>query len=175
MTKKEIRKIMLQKRNDTHQDLLNKQTLTIINQIEKDPHFIQAKTVAIFYPMPREVDLLPLLKHHEKTFCFPKVEGDFIRFYPFHQDTVFKKSSFGVLEPDGQHDYCENIDYMLAPALAISHDLYRVGYGKGFYDRFLKMHRPKKVIGVIYDFQIIDECPHDTSDEKLDGYYKGYL
>lgn len=175
MTKKELRALMIQKRNDINKDILIKQSLSIIEQIKKDPDFNDAKRVAMFYPMGSEVDLWPLLKETNKIFCFPKVEGNHISFYPYDEHTVFIKSPFGVFEPQGEKNIDDAIDYMLAPALAISHKLYRIGYGKGFYDRFLKMHRPKKVMGVIYDFQELDNIPYDEFDEPLDGYFKGLL
>lgn len=167
--------LMIQKRNHINDEAIKKQSLSIIEQIKKDSDFINAQSVAIFYPMAKEVDLLGLLEDKNKTFYFPKVENQVIRFYPYDQKTVFIKSAFGVLEPKGNTESYEAIDYMLAPALAISNDFYRIGYGKGFYDRYLKMHRPKKVMGVIYDFQKLDTIPHDEYDEKLDGYFKGLL
>lgn len=175
MTKKEIRNDMIRRRIETNSDLLKLQSQSIINQVKSDKDYKHSKIVAIFYPMSTEVDLLPLLNDKHKLFCFPRVEGEHIHFYLYDQTQPFKKSTFGVLEPDGGICVDSNIDYMLAPALAISKEKYRVGYGKGFYDRFLKMSRPKKVMGVIYDFQELDFIPHDAYDEVLDGYYKGNL
>jgi 5-formyltetrahydrofolate cyclo-ligase len=48
-----------------------------------------------------------------------------------------------------------------------------VGYGKGYYDRFLSQYRPKKVMGVIYDFQEVETFHIDEYDQKLDGMIKG--
>jgi 5-formyltetrahydrofolate cyclo-ligase len=175
MTKKDIRNDMIRKRNDMDQDTLHKQTQNLLLQIKKDPDYQKASIVAIFHPMGSEVNLLPLMNDQHKTFCFPKVEGEHIHFYAYTKDMSFHKSTFGVLEPEGGLCVDDKIDYMLAPALAISNDLYRVGYGKGFYDRFIKNYRPKKVMGVIYDFQHYTYIPYDTYDEKLDGYFKGHL
>jgi 5-formyltetrahydrofolate cyclo-ligase len=175
MTKKDIRREMIQKRNEVSKDILNKQTNHIIKQITDDYDYQTSKMIAIFHPMGSEVNLLSLMKDKTKTFCIPKVEGEHIHFYVYDTHLSFKRSAFGVLEPEGGLCVDDEIEYMLAPALAISHDLYRVGYGKGFYDRFLKLHRPKKVMGVIYDFQEFLTIPHDSYDEKLDGYFKGHL
>lgn len=173
MTKKELRILMLKKRSEMNIDLLFKQSASIVDQIRQDEDYIKAKRVALFYPMQTEVNLLSLLEDQDKEFCFPKVCGSHLHFYPCDKDQSFIKSSFGVMEPQGGKICDDHIDYMLAPALAISIDLYRIGYGKGFYDGFLKTHRPKKVMGVIYDFQLLNEIPHDEYDEVLDGYIKG--
>jgi 5-formyltetrahydrofolate cyclo-ligase len=67
----------------------------------------------------------------------------------------------------------EGIDYMIAPALAISNDLYRLGYGKGYYDQFLIKSRPNVVVGVIFSFQRLEDVPHDDYDQKLDDIIEG--
>ena len=172
MTKKELRILMLKKRSEMNLDLLCKQSASIVEQVRQDIDYQKSQVVAIFYPMQTEVNLLPLLDD-DKVFCFPKVVGSKLHFYAYDKNSSFEKSSFGVMEPQSGEICNDKIDYMLAPALAISFDAYRIGYGKGFYDGFLKAHRPKKVLGVIYDFQELNDIPHDEYDEVLDGYIKG--
>jgi 5-formyltetrahydrofolate cyclo-ligase len=174
MTKSEIRLMMLERRNTAPKEELNKKNQSIIHQIMKDEHFQHSKTVAIYYPMGNEVNLLALLKN-KKRFAFPKVEKDGIHFYLYQDQTKFSRSKFGVMEPDQGELIDDQIDYMLVPALAISKDNYRVGFGKGYYDQFLAKYRPSSVFGVIYDFQEVDAFPVDNHDQKLDGYVKGHL
>ena len=174
MTKSEIRLMMLERRNTSTKEELNKKNQSIIDQILKDERFICAKTVAIYYPMGNEVNLLALLKN-KKNFAFPKVEKDGIHFYLYQDQTIFSRSKFGVMEPEQGELIDHQIDYMLVPALAISKSHYRVGFGKGYYDQFLAKHRPASVFGVIYDFQEVESFPVDDHDQKLDGYVKGSL
>jgi len=174
MTKKEIRSHMLKLRNDMHVEERLQQNSSILEQIQKDPNYQKAKVIAIFYPMGNEVDLRGLISD-DKVFVFPRIDHHDMHFYRFTDDTIFHKSSFGVMEPEGENPMDTAIDYMIAPALAISKDLYRIGYGKGYYDQFLQKYRPKKVIGVIYDFQEIDEIEYNEHDQKLDEYVKGKL
>ena len=62
-----------------------------------------------------------------------------MEFYVYHKNMKWTKSSFGVMEPhDEEQMYRDSIDLMIVPALAISKDRSRVGYGKGFYDRYIK-------------------------------------
>lgn len=174
MTKKEIRSLMLLERNLRDPIELNLKNQKIIKDIKNDPLFMKASCVSIFYPMKGEINLLSLI-HEKKTFCFPKIESTGMRFYKYQPLQEFAPSKFGVMEPISG-DICDlEIDYMLVPALAISKDNYRIGYGKGYYDQFLSKHRPEHVFGVIYDFQEFDELPHEPYDQKLDGYFKGTL
>jgi 5-formyltetrahydrofolate cyclo-ligase len=165
MTKSDIRKKMLSLRSKQTSKDKNLRDLSIINQISSHQKFISAKTVAIFYPMKNEIDLLKLLSY-DKIFLFPKVN---------HEHIEFEKSSFGVLEPSGNNMYKDKIDLMIVPALAISKELDRVGYGKGFYDRYILNHDIGFTLGVIYDFQELDYIDTSTFDRKLDQYIKGSL
>jgi 5-formyltetrahydrofolate cyclo-ligase len=172
MTKSELRKALLQKRALMTQEDVRLKSQKIVDQVRNDARYKHAKKVAIFYPMGTEVNLLDLLKD-EKVFLFPRVEKDGIHFYPYHKDMTFIRSKFGVLEPSGTVNEDDSIDFMLAPALAISKELYRIGYGKGYYDQFLSKHRPKTVVGVIYDYLNKITFDHDAHDQKLDDVIEG--
>lgn len=169
--KNDIRRQIIEKRNQSSSKSFTKQNDEMIQMIQNDEAYQKAQCVGIFYPLKNEVNLLPLTKDHKK-FAFPKVEKDGIHFYMLEQKTSFVKSKFGVLEPIDGTIVDEVIDYLLVPALAISKEGYRIGFGKGYYDRFLSLHRPKHVKGVIFDFQEI-EFNHEEHDQKLDAYFKG--
>ncbi len=170
--KDDIRRQMMKIRMESVSTAFNKQNSQIIDMIQKDHKFIDAKCIGLFYPLKNEVNLLPLT-NGKQEYAFPKVESDGIHFYLLDSKTSFKKSKFGVLEPQEGLNVDKKIDYLLAPALAISKNGYRIGFGKGYYDQFLSANRPKHVYGVIYDFQEIKNFKQDLHDQKLDGYFKG--
>jgi 5-formyltetrahydrofolate cyclo-ligase len=173
MTKVELRKELIAQRASIAMDEVNERSRRIVDQIKKDQRYHDAKVVALFYPMGQEVNLLSLLDDHEKTFRFPRVEKDGIHFYTYNKHIPFTRSSFGVMEPpQGVHED-DGIDLMLTPALSIDSNLYRIGYGKGYYDQFLANHRPKHVVGVIFSFLKRDMIPHDAFDQKLDDFIEG--
>jgi 5-formyltetrahydrofolate cyclo-ligase len=172
MTKSELRNDMLNKRSQLSSEDVLERSKRIIDQIRLDAFYQNAQTVALFYPMGQEVNLLALLQDH-KTFVFPRVEKDGLHFYPYTQSMKWMKSAFGVMEPQSEVSAITQIDYMLAPALIISKAKYRIGYGKAYYDRYLHRYRPKRVVGVIYDFQEIDTFDIDAHDEPLDDVIKG--
>jgi 5-formyltetrahydrofolate cyclo-ligase len=174
VTKQDYRKLIFEKRKQTSIDEFKRMNTDLINQIINDQHFQEAKCIAIFFPMQGEVNLLELMKL-TKRFAFPKIAEKHMHFYEYHEHTEFVKSKFGVSEPKEGTLIDDEIDYMLVPALVISKDFYRIGYGKGYYDHFLSLTRPKTVMGVIYEFQETIEIPIDEHDQQLDGYFKGKL
>lgn len=169
--KDDVRRQMISKREQSLTKTFIQQNQEIIDQIENDLDYQNSICVGLYYPLKNEVNLLPLTKGNKK-YAFPKVEKDGIHFYLLENKTSFRKSKFGVLEPHEGTIVDSMIDYLLVPALAISKKGYRIGFGKGYYDRFLSLHRPKHVKGVIYDFQEI-EFKQEQHDQKLDAYFKG--
>lgn len=172
--KSNIRKQMIELRKNLSSKDKKRYDQSIVNQIIESALFNEAKTVSIFMPMKDEIDLTPLLKIKEKTFLIPRVDQDGMVFVIYDKKLKLRKSSFGILEPDINVEIFEDkIDYMMTPALAISKDFYRIGYGKGYYDQYISKNKPKKIIGVIYPFQLIDSFENDSFDQKMDGYIVG--
>ncbi|MDE6586437.1 MAG: 5-formyltetrahydrofolate cyclo-ligase [Clostridia bacterium] len=99
-----------------------------------------------------------------KDVYLPKVEGENIFPVPYGE---MKKGAFGVEEPCGQA-YKGNIDVAVIPLLAVNDRGFRLGYGKGYYDRFLKGRNIIKV-GLGYGFQLAD-FKEDGWDEPLDSF-----
>ena len=97
-----------------------------------------------------------------KKVYLPRVEGENIVPVPFGQT---RKGAFGIEEPVEQA-FNGEIDVTVVPLLAVNGQGYRIGYGKGFYDRYLKTAKTKKV-GLGYFFQI-EDFTEDEWDEPLD-------
>ena len=147
--------------------LLRRKTLTInksylIREVKK--RIENSKNVAIYYPMQYEIDLL-FLKNEKINLIYPKVEGKSLVFYK--DVTIFKKSKFNVFEPgDGIVVDSADIDIMFVPALVINPRKYRIGYGKGYYDKYLKDNKVKTV-GLVYEELYLDFDENEL-DERLD-------
>ena len=134
--------------------------------------------VLMYYPKGSEVDLLPLAawvleEGHE--LYFPVTEGDDIVFYRVNDlEHGFKKGTFDVMEPiDRTHPYAgENRTVSFTPGLVFdSHRTDRLGYGKGYYDRYLAGYKGLK-IGIVYKNAILD-IDMDSYDLVLDIVYSG--
>ncbi len=127
----------------------------------------KAENVMLFYPTKYEINLLDLLKDNKKFF-FPRVNGEDLQVCPYSENVEFKKSAYKINEPCSNPVSSDILDLVLVPALAVDKKGFRLGYGGGFYDRFLS--QCKNVISVvpIYDNFILEDIPHQDFDINVD-------
>lgn len=111
--------------------------------------------------------IISALLNAGKSVYLPRVEGEDIVPVPYFKGAETKKGAFGVDEPCGE-SYKGKIDIAVIPLLAVNKRGYRIGYGKGFYDRYLK-DNPVKKVGMGYDFQF-EEFEEEEFDQPLDIY-----
>ena len=139
----------------------------IVENIKKSAIYQDSKHVMIFYPLKYEINLLPLLENN-KNFYFPKVNGEELLTCPFEKGVDFQKSSLHINEPCSNPVNSDILDLIYVPALAVDKHCYRLGYGGGFYDRFLKNVRAKSIVPICKEF-VVDELPHEDFDKQVDG------
>ena len=163
MNKDELRKQIIKKRKD----ILNKKkkSTIIVDKIINLDFYKKAKVIAIYNNMTNEVDL-SYLKDIDKIVLLPKVVEDKMIFIKIDNNTKYKNSSFGVSEPIGE-EYLGNIDLIIVPGVGFDKELNRLGYGKGYYDKYLSGKNIYK-IGVCFKEQIVDSLPVDKYDIKMD-------
>lgn len=113
--------------------------------------------------VPTEGLIQALLASGKQVFL-PRVEGDDIAVVPYGE---LERGSFGILEPAGKATEIVP-EVCIVPLLGINREGYRIGYGKGFYDRYLKGHKCISV-GLGYSFQLADFVK-DPWDMKLDAF-----
>ena len=140
-------------------------------QLKEESFFQKAKHIAAFTSTGSEINTLPLLGHilsSNKKLYLPKTEKTHTLMH-FHAVTDLRDlilGSYNILEPPpGIAIPPEQIDLMLVPGLAFDNHGYRLGYGQGYYDRYLKFIRTGCfTLGVAYSFQIIDKIPNADHD-----------
>ena len=127
----------------------------------------KAKTIMGYAPMRNEVDLESFYEEQlklGKTILLPRVEGNQIKPVEWKgwQETTI--SSFGIREPLGECFSTSEIDVVLIPGLAFDGNGFRLGYGRGFYDRFLPgLGRDAFKCGICYEFQVVESVfPHEN-------------
>lgn len=124
--------------------------------------------IASFASFGDEIDLWPLNQELAKQgrLLLPKVIGqELILCAVTNLQTDLEKSRWGILEPKTA-PYRGKIDAILVPGLAFDETGYRLGYGKGHYDRFLSQHHCEK-IGIGFKEQLTSFLPIEAHDEKL--------
>ena len=108
--------------------------------------------------LPKEVETLSLIQELLKTkrVCVPKVNQDTMDFYEIDSLDDLKEGYFHVLEPTTTALILpEDIDCMLVPMLAFDKQKYRVGYGKGFYDKYFARGYHGYKLGLAFSFQYV--------------------
>ena len=136
--------------------------------------FKNAKTVLCYVSSSREVDTSCIIKQavlSGKIVAVPRCVDAFGHMEFCRIDSVFdlEPGAFGIMEPNPSCEIMTVFDngICIVPALVFSEYGYRVGFGKGYYDRFLQSFSGTK-IGLAYEEQIIKRIPHDSYDIKSD-------
>ena len=142
-----------------------------INDIIKKKKLNKKKlNLSSYYPSFNEVNTLKLFETNfiNKVNIFLPVIGkeNSMHFYKWEKNNVLKINQFGMVEPALLIDK-KIPDIMLLPLLAFDNDKNRLGYGGGFYDRYLKKHKEIITIGVAFSFQKYKKIPTTINDIKL--------
>ena len=169
-------------------DSIRKNLLSIINRRG-------VKCVLIFVSFRSEPDTYAIIEEclsNDIRVAVPKVEGKDIRFYYVSGSGDLKAGYMGIMEPaegcvlweghdpagtdepanaleTGSNGISDPLHTMVVvPGAVFDTDGYRIGYGGGYYDRFLKVYPGLYKAGICYDFQITDLIPRDSWDERVD-------
>ena len=110
------------------------------------------------------------LKSEQKIIIVPKISNNELVHIAINNETEFGLNEYGIKEPnDGNHFIIENLDIIFIPLLAFDIEGHRVGYGKGYYDRFLKLTNNSTLkIGLSFFDPINKILDIDDNDVKLD-------
>jgi len=130
-------------------------------------------SLALYYPSSFELNVLKFLENEymkNKNILLPVIEKkNKMNFYLWKKNTALVVNRFGILEPNKNSIKIPNI--MLIPILAFDRYKYRLGYGKGFYDRYLNKYLSKSkdiiTVGVAFSFQKHHKLPRNKKDVKL--------
>ena len=168
---------------DNRKKALRKEFLSLRNQItpekvtvgmlKKYPEFINAQTVFCYISAHGEVDTYSLIEEllKEKNVVVPyciDTDGNMIA-SPIKSTADLKEGKFRIPEPISPVEFPKNeIDFVIVPGVAFDKNGYRLGYGKGYYDRFLKDISPYK-LGVCQKEFFAENLPHDKHDIKMNN------
>ena len=136
--------------------------------------FGRSKVLASYYPFGSEVRTFTITQkafENNKVIGLPKISRRLMDFYQIMPDTNFYTNKFGIKEPvtSLSRRVSEDLDLVIMPGLAFDTRGYRIGYGYGYYDRFLADKRKSIIcVGLAYDSQVVKQIPHQNHDRKLD-------
>ncbi len=168
--KSSLRKVLLERRDATSYDFIKLASQKIRNRLKQLEIFSDAKKIACYYPMGSEVltqDIMQELLGNGKEICLPKVVENNLSFRKIEGLKDLEKGSDGIMEPKENCSELEGIEIVLVPTLGITKNGVRLGYGYGYYDRFLASSNAK-TISLTYSKQIVKSIPFSEKDVKID-------
>jgi len=148
-----------------------KQNDVIFNKIINLEEYKQSHLILTYVSLKDEVDTMKLIRYsfkQGKKVAVPKCEGEDITFYYINSLEELEKRKFGILEPKTNeivNDFANSI--CIIPGVVFDKQNNRMGYGKGFYDRFLENYKGIKT-GLTYKECICDKIDTDINDIKMD-------
>ncbi len=169
--KKALRKYIYSLQNSISKDEESAENESIISLIKNDENFQQAKYIMAFWPMPNEVDVRQLIKNFsEKIWFLPSIENGILVLKRFcGEENLVVSNHYGIFEPNGVAEEVHNlIEYVIVPGVAFSKEGFRIGHGKGYYDRLLPQLANSHKVGVGFSYQYSNEIPMGSSDFVLD-------
>lgn len=173
--KSDVRKRVLAIRDSLSVYDRNKAAQLLTERICGHQWFYLSDQILAFVSYQSEIDTTELLQEalqKGKKVFVPRVEGENMEFYRIDSLDELVEGYRGIREPDGNgeryvyHQEAASGTLMLMPGTVFDRQRHRIGYGKGFYDRFLadKEELQLRTIGIGYQCQLLDEIPTEEWD-----------
>ena len=176
LTKKEIRRLIYDKRKELDSSTKAKWDAEIFEELVSGEFYKNSRVIFVYVSFGGEVDTIKFIQkaiNDGKTICVPKVisKAEGMEAYVIKSLDDLEKGFYDIPEPKNGTLLMtpEKIDLLVMPGVAFDLSNRRIGYGGGFYDRFLRRisgNTPK--IALSYSFQVFESIPCDEFDEKID-------
>jgi 5-formyltetrahydrofolate cyclo-ligase len=145
----------------------------IVGAVHELPEVVAARTVTAYLSFGSEIatsELIGILDTEGKRVGVPVVRDGEIVMVTYRPDDETVRSDFGMEEPAGSAEIPpEEVDVLVIPGLAFDRSGFRLGYGGGFYDRYVRRTRPEALrVGICFSDQVVDAVPHGDGDERVD-------
>ena len=140
-------------------------------QLFRHPLYQNARALYAYLSYNQEVRTAPILRRARqdgKRVAVPRVAGEQIEFVWLEPETVLESGYCGILEPVGGTIADDPSALMLMPGLAFDPDGNRLGYGGGFYDRFLEREPEHPTVALCYGFQLLPHLEVQIHDRPVD-------
>ena len=154
--------------------LIKEKSAVIADKVINHPVYQNAEVIFCYIDAKGEVQTEDIIKHaweNGKKVAVPKVHGDIMKFYLITSYDDLEAGCFDIMEPKA---YCEEIidipekSIVIMPGVAFDKKGNRIGYGKGYYDKYFTKYPKVYKIAITYSLQIVQEIPVSLVDVKAD-------
>jgi 5-formyltetrahydrofolate cyclo-ligase len=167
--KARLRKQLLDARDGLSPDFIKITSKEIQDNLRKIDLYRSAKTIGAYYSIGSEVrtqDILQEILNAGKELALPKVVKNDLVFKKISSFSELEPGNFSVMEPKDKCEIIKHLDVVIVPAIALSKEGFRLGYGFGYYDKYL--HGKKSTtIAPSYAKQVIKSFSQDDHDVKM--------
>lgn len=168
-----IRKQMKQLRADMTRTERFEKSMQIFEQLITVPEFKRADRIYTYVSMDNEIDTIMLIDYSlslEKRVFVPRVSGRDMEFYEISDISELSPGYMGIYEPDinGREPDYSRTGFMCMPGLAFDKSHNRIGYGGGFYDRYLSVENKLYKAALAYEAQLLESIPAQDGDVRPD-------
>lgn len=172
MDKKELRRQIREKKRAMTEDDIIRRSEALGEQFAQLDLYRNAKTIYGYLPYNQEVRTVPMLARalrDGKQVAVPKVSGDTMNFIYLTDLNHVAKGYSGIPEPIADEPIAhDETALVLMPGLAFDPEGHRMGYGGGFYDRFLAAEPNHPTVALCYDFQMLPHLETESHDIPVD-------
>ena len=162
--------MLLDRRDSTSFDMMKIASKQIHKKLRKSKIFKDAKKIGAYYPIGSEVltqDIMQEILSIGKELFLPKVVEDKMEFRKITDFSCLEKGNFDIMEPKEDCQVDNDLDLLLVPTVGISQDGVRLGYGFGFFDKFLSENKIE-TISLVFEKQVIKKIPRSEHDMIMD-------
>ena len=172
MDKQQLRKAIREKKRAMTPEEIERRSEILARLFLETPVYRQARTLYGYLPYNQEVRTFPILEQalrDGKQVAVPKVYGDTMRFLLLEDLTQVAKGYAGIPEPIADGPVAQDpAALVLMPGLAFDPQGHRIGYGGGFYDKFLAQEPEHPTVALCYDFQVLPHLDTQEFDIPVD-------
>lgn len=172
MEKSALRKQIRKLKRQMPKEQIDAASASLAEQFFATDYYRNARTIYGYLPYNQEVRTVPILRQalqDGKRVAVPKVYGEEMRFIYLEELDLVEEGYAGIPEPVADEPVAhDSTALVLMPGLAFDRQGHRIGYGGGFYDRFLAQEPNHPTVALCYAFQMLDHLETEEFDVPVD-------